>query len=97
MLMPKDTAHFRRDFKRLKKDGYDMQQLHTVVNLIAEEGHKELLRSRCHDHALSSSSEWRGYRELHITPDWLLIYRIVKKDLILVLVRTGSHKELISK
>jgi mRNA interferase YafQ len=46
---------------------------------------------------LSSSSEWRGYRELHITPDWLLIYRIVKKDLILVLVRTGSHKKLISK
>ncbi|MEE6714890.1 type II toxin-antitoxin system mRNA interferase toxin, RelE/StbE family [Schleiferilactobacillus harbinensis] len=69
MLTPKDTAHFRRDFKRLKKDGYDMQQLHTVVNLIAEEGHKELLRSRYHDHALSSSSEWRGYRELHITPD----------------------------
>jgi mRNA interferase YafQ len=30
MLTPKDTAHFRRDFKRLKKDGYDMQQLHTL-------------------------------------------------------------------
>ncbi|MCT3173613.1 type II toxin-antitoxin system mRNA interferase toxin, RelE/StbE family [Lacticaseibacillus rhamnosus] len=49
---------------------------------------------------MSSSSAWRGFRELHIdgvNGDWLLIYKIEPKDLILTLVKTGSHKSLLGK
>ena len=44
------------------------------------------------DHPLKG--EYKGYRELHITPDWLLIYKIKDKELILELTRTGTHSDL---
>ena len=51
-----------------------------------------MLRTRYRDHALKG--EWNEYRELHVSGDWLLIYRINKDELRLVLTRTGSHDEL---
>ena len=44
------------------------------------------------DHNLTG--KWQGYRECHIQPDWLLVYRISDDDLVLVLTRTGSHSDL---
>ncbi len=85
------TPRFKRDFKVLVKKHYDISLFEEAVRtLIAQD--VNLLSTRYHDHALKG--EWEGYRELHISGDWLLIYRINKDELQLVLTRTGSHDEL---
>ena len=94
------TPTFERDLKRLAKKHWPFANLKRIVELLAEGTNSELLRTKYADHALSSSSAWRGFRELHIdgaNGDWLLIYKIEQKDLILTLVRTGSHKSLLGK
>jgi len=55
----------------------------------------ETLPEKNKDHALSGN--WEGYRECHILPDWLLIYRIEDDLLILTLTRTGTHSDLFGK
>lgn len=80
---------FKKDYKRIKKRGYDMRLLEKVIVDIAS-GTK--LDEKYRDHALSG--KWSGYRECHITPDWLLIYKIVEEELVLFLTRTGTHAEL---
>ncbi len=50
------------------------------------------LPAKHRDHALSGN--YRGYRECHIQPDWLLIYKIEPQKLLLTLIRTGSHSDL---
>lgn len=92
---------FRRDVNRLTKKHYPMNTLKHVVELLASGMHQEELRTQYADHLLAGNSEWRGHRELHINAsfnnDWLLIYRINQSELILELIRTGSHKELLGK
>ena len=61
-----------------------------VRTLVAQDA--DVLRTHYRDHALKG--EWDGYRELHVSGDWLLIYRINKDELQLVLTRTGSYDEL---
>lgn len=80
-------SQFKRDFKRVIKQGKDPQELADVVTLLMDE---DSLPERLKDHPLKGNHD--GYRELHIKPDWLLIYK--KEDETLVLVRTGSHTEL---
>lgn len=55
----------------------------------------ETLPEKYKDHALSNN--WKGHRECHITPDWLLIYRYDDDVLVLTLTRTGSHSDLFGK
>ena len=84
------TTEFEKDLKRIKKRGYDIDLLSTVVNkLIAE----EQLDATYRDHPLQG--RYKGCRECHITPDWLLMYEIVNKTLILLLTRTGHAHRLI--
>ena len=83
------TTSFKRDYKLVKKRGYDVQKLKVVVTLLAEG--KELPQEY-RDHALTGN--WVGFRELHIAPDWLLVYRIYEQQLILSLTRTGTHSDL---
>lgn len=80
-------TQFKRDFKRILKQGKNPQDLETVLLLLMA-GLR--LPERLNDHPLKNN--WEGYRELHIKPDWLLIYKI--EDETLVLARTGSHVEL---
>lgn len=80
-------SQFKRDFKRLLKQGNDLRELETVLALLVAGA---TLPARLHDHPLQGN--YAGYRELHIKPDWLLIYKI--EDETLVLIRTGSHAEL---
>lgn len=85
------TPHFKRDYKALQKKHYDMRLFEqTLRTLVAQDN--DLLRGRYRDHALKG--EWAGYRELHISGDWLLVYRINEGRLQLVLTRTGSHDDL---
>lgn len=80
-------SQFKRDFKRIIKQGKDPQELAGVVTLLMAE---DPLPERLKDHPLKGNYD--GYRELHIKPDWLLIYK--SEDETLVLARTGSHAEL---
>ena len=83
------TSSFKRDYKLIKKRGYDINKLKAVITIIAE-GNE--IPVAYHDHALTGN--WLGYRELHIEPDWLLVYRIYDNQLILSLTRTGTHSDL---
>ena len=89
MLTIKKTTQFKKDFKRILKQGYDIKELENVIRKLANQ---EKLEERYCDHQLSG--EWQDFRECHIRPDWLLIYLVKSDELILTLTRTGSHSEL---
>lgn len=84
----RELPQFKRDYKRLLKKHVDQAKFKKVLTVLMSED-TELLISVYRDHALKG--EWKGYRELHVEKDWLLIYRIVQEELQLVLVRTGKH------
>ena len=86
-LTIRQATQFRRDIKRLQRQGVDLFPLETAITTLAI---PEPLTERYRDHALIGN--WRGFRECHIQPDWLLIYRIEGDEL--QLARTGSHAEL---
>lgn len=89
MLTIKYHTMFKKDFKRLKKRGYDISRLEKTVELLANE---VPLPEQFKDHNLSGN--YNGFRECHIAPDWLLIYQVNNNELVLVLSRTGSHSDL---
>jgi mRNA interferase YafQ len=91
MLELELTTQFKRDLKKIKKQQKNKKQLDSVVEQLQQE---QLLPIKYRDHHLVGN--WHGYRECHITPDWLLIYKIVEGDCVrlLRLARTGSHAEL---
>lgn len=86
------TSRFRKDFRKLQAKHYDMQKLKEAVGCLVEND-GEVLRSRYRDHALKGSLA--GYRELHIERDWLLVYSIDNERLVLFLLRTGKHEEVL--
>ncbi len=73
----------------MKKRGKDLAKLKYVVNELANQ---RPLDEKYRDHELTGN--YRNFRECHIEPDWLLIYRIEKGELTLALVRTGTHSDL---
>ena len=83
------TNVFKRDYKRAKKRGLDLQKLKDVVTKLAN---GETLPPANKDHALTGN--WIHHRECHIAPDWLLIYQIHENVLVLELTRTGTHSDL---
>ena len=80
------TSQFKRDFKKIKSRGKDIDKLQSLVKAILK---GDQLESRYHDHPLSG--KWTGSRDCHIEPDWVLIYRIDGDSL--YLERTGSHSD----
>ncbi len=84
------TTQFKKDYKRIKKQNKDLSKLRTVIEILTA---GQLLEPKYHDHQLSGN--WKGHRDCHIEPDWILIYRITVDDL--YLERTGSHSELFKK
>ena len=81
------TGQFKRDLKKAKKRGKDMQKIKEPLRLLIEE---VPLPPVYRDHPLTGN--WSGYRDLHIEPDWLLIYRVSEK--VIRFERTGSHSDL---
>ena len=86
------TNQYKKDVKLAKKRNYKMEELYSVVRKLAGD---EPLEERYHDHNLEGN--WAGHRELHIRPDWLLIYQKKEGLLILELSRTGTHSDLFAK
>lgn len=83
------TSKFRKDLRLAKKKGLNIALLQEVVDVLAS---GEKLSEKHRDHALTG--DWESFRECHIQPDWLLIYKISGDSLILTLVRTGTHSDL---
>ena len=82
------TPTFKKDFKLAQKQGLDLNKLKEIITLLAN---GEPLPPKNKDHQLKGN--YKGHRECHIEPDWLLIYKIQDDMLILTLVRTGSHSK----
>lgn len=91
MLKPAFSGQFKKDYKLAVKRGYDPKKLEKVILLLCSE---QALPDVYKDHALTDSKDYKGMRECHIQPDWLLIYKVVKDTLILKLIRTGTHSDL---
>lgn len=91
MLELELATQFKRDLKKIVKQKKNQDLLDSIIEQLQNE---KLLDSKHKDHNFSGN--WNGYRECHITPDWLLIYKIIKDDCIqlLRLSRTGSHSDL---
>ena len=94
MLKIKYLKSFKQDFKRIKSRGLKLKHLETVVNLLTEE---KPLPPKYRDHQLENSRNYQNVRECHISPDWLLVYRIEKDIHLLCLIRTGTHSDLFKK
>ena len=84
-------SQFKKDYKLCVKRGLNVEEFQKVVELLKEGA---VLPERYRDHQLQPSKEYRNCRELHIQPDWLLIYKYSNENIILYLVRTGSHSDL---
>jgi mRNA interferase YafQ len=87
MLALVRSGRFKRDVKRMQKRGKDMARLKAVLMLLVTEAP---LPAHYRDHPLRG--DWNGFRDLHIEPDCLLLYRIADGEL--QLARTGSHADL---
>lgn len=86
------TNQFKKDYKRAKKRNQNISLLKEIITKLAR---GETLPDKNKDHALSG--KWIGYRECHIQPDWLLVYRIEDNVLVLTLSRAGTHSDLFGK
>lgn len=83
------TGRFKKDLKLIRRRGYDLSLIGTVVDMLAAGCE---LPEKYKDHSLTGN--FIGCRECHITPDWLLIYEISDGELLLYLTRTGTHSDL---
>lgn len=83
------TNRFIKDLKLARKRNLDEAKLNEVIEKLAK---GEKLPEKNHDHVLVG--DYRGCRECHISPDWLLIYSIEEVVKIITLIRTGSHSDL---
>jgi len=81
------TAQFKRDIKRLQQQGKNLEKLKTVLASLVNE---QISPSQYQDHVLVG--QYKGTRECHIAPDWLLVYELAEGEMILI--RTGSHPDL---
>lgn len=88
----KFTSQFKKDLKLAKKQNKDLDKLFEVVNILADGG---TLDAKYRDHDLSGN--YKGTRECHIEPDWLLVYEIKDEVLVLMLYRLGTHSDLFKK
>ena len=73
----------------MEKQGKDMEKLQKVISTLLD---GKSLDKKYRDHPLGGS--WKGHRECHVEPDWLLIYYKNKSTIVLTAIRTGSHQEL---
>ena len=86
------TRQFKKDYKAAKRQGKDITLLLDVIEMLAND---IPLPPRHEDHALAG--QWKGYRECHVSPDWLLIYIKEGGILTLTLYRAATHSEIFGR
>ena len=87
MRIVRRTSRFKRDVKRMQQQGRDLEKLKKVIEALVK---GEPLARRHRDHVLVG--QYKGTRECHTEPDWLVIYELAEDEI--VLIRTGSHSDL---
>ena len=87
MLETVRSRKFAKDVELARKRGYDLNKLKAILGLLINE---QPLPAHCRDHQLKG--DWKGFRDAHIEPDWLLIYAIEGDEL--HLARTGTHADI---
>lgn len=89
MLKIRYSNQFKKDYKLIKKRGYNIEKLKEVINLLVQD---KRLPVEYREHYLTGN--YKGFKECHIGPDWLLIYKTENELLTLTVLRTGSHSDL---
>jgi mRNA interferase YafQ len=90
MLTPVQSTQFKKDVKKARKRGKDLDKLKTLLSLLI---HQTSLPEAYQDHPLRGN--WKGCRDAHIEPGWLLLYRVGSEEL--HLARTGTHADLLQE
>lgn len=85
-------SQFLKDLRLAKRRGLDTKELSDITDMLQE---GKTLPQKCHDHQLTGN--YKGYRECHINPDWLLIYKKKETIRVVSLSRTGTHSDLFKK
>lgn len=88
------SKNFKKQYKKVGRQGKDLKKLKVVITKLAK---NEVLESKYKDHNLIDDKYYKNCRECHIEPDWLLVYQQEDNKLNLLLVATGSHSELFDK
>jgi len=91
MLTVKFTTAYKKSYKLMKKRGLNLSLLDKIIDTLRQ---GKVLEEKYCDHELKG--KFKGFRECHIQPDWLLIYMVENDILTLTLVDTGSHSDLLS-
>lgn len=86
------TKKFEKQLRKINKQGKKLEKLIFVVEKLAN---GETLEPKYKDHSLLDNKYFKNCRECHIEPDWLLVYKYSNNELILFLVETGSHSEVL--
>ncbi len=87
MRIIRRTSQFKKDIRRMKKRGKDFHEFKKVIEALTG---RQKLEQKYQDHMLVG--EYKGTRECHIAPDWLLIYELTENEILLI--RTGTHADL---
>jgi mRNA interferase YafQ len=87
MLRPAYTTRFEKDLKRAKRRGKDLEKIKRIIRELASGAP---LEDRHYDHLLVGN--YKGRRECHVEPDWLLIYK--REGDLIIFERTGTHSDL---
>ena len=88
------SNNFKKDFKKIKKQGKDLNKLKIIIDKLAK---GETLEPKYRNHQLHNDKKYKNCSECHIEPDWLLIYKYLDNEIILLLVGTGSHSKTLNK
>ena len=83
------TAQFKKDYRLAIKRGLNMQLLNDIITMLAT---GTVLPEKYKDHPLQG--RWKGRRECHVLPNWLLVYQKTDTTLVLDLFRTGTHSDI---
>lgn len=86
------TGEFKQNLKLCQKRGLPMNELWEVIDKLL---HGETLDPKYRAHILSGDR--KGQWECHIRPDWLLVWEQNERELILIMLNTGTHSDLFSK
>ena len=90
----KYTKEFKKSIKKLTNQGKNIDKLLNIVDKLSKGIPLEI---KYRDHALYNDNRFQNCRDCHIKPDWVLIYKYLDENLILLLVNTGSHSEVLEK
>jgi mRNA interferase YafQ len=83
------TNKFKKDYKKSIKRGYNMRLFEEVYDMLENNGE---LPAKYRPHPLTGN--WIGYIDAHIQPDWILIFKVDKKENVIDFVRMGTHSDL---